>query len=134
MSTSVEARASVEASGLIWLMSGQTAEAAPTAATAPVAIYRKSLRVGSTVVAVAKISSPIGSGDRRGAAAAPLRPLPAKLLTLHAMPVGPVAVRRKIKPAKAAVAMSERNGETMAEPMTSAVIWHPYVGMSIAAM
>ena len=38
MSTSVEASASVEASGFIWLISGHTTAAAPTAATAPVAM------------------------------------------------------------------------------------------------
>ena len=46
MSTSVEARASVDASGLIWLINGHTTEPTPTAPTAPVAMYKKSLRVG----------------------------------------------------------------------------------------
>ena len=41
MSTSIEARASVEASGFIWSISGQTTAAAPTAPTAPVARKQK---------------------------------------------------------------------------------------------
>jgi hypothetical protein len=48
-STSVEAAASVEASGFIWSISGQTADAAPIAPTAPVAMNKKSRRVGSTL-------------------------------------------------------------------------------------
>src|SRR3954447_14887019 len=46
-STSVVESASVEASGLIWLMSGHTAAPVATTAAAPVAMKRKSLRVGS---------------------------------------------------------------------------------------
>src|SRR5215471_5568876 len=47
-STSIGAPAAmVEASGFIWAMSGTSAAAAPIVATAPVAIYRKSRRVGS---------------------------------------------------------------------------------------
>jgi hypothetical protein len=52
MSTSVEASAKVDASGFIWLMKGHAVAAAPTAAAAPVAMKRKSLRVGSTEEAV----------------------------------------------------------------------------------
>ena len=37
----------VEASGFIWLISGTSTAAAPTVATAPVAMYRKSRRVCS---------------------------------------------------------------------------------------
>ncbi len=61
-STSIGAPAAmVEASGFIWETSGQTAAAAPTAATAPVATKRKSRRVGSAEDAVVTIPNPFSS-------------------------------------------------------------------------
>ncbi len=47
MSTSMEARARVDASGFIWSMNGQATAAMPTAPKAPVVSIRKSRRVGS---------------------------------------------------------------------------------------
>jgi len=56
ISTSIEAMARVEASGFIWLIRGHATAPTPTAPAAPVAMNRKSLRVGSTVEEVATIT------------------------------------------------------------------------------
>src|SRR4051812_9999233 len=60
-STSIGAPAAiVEASGFICATMGQSAPAAPMAATVPVAIYKKSRRVGS-VETIAVTENPYGS-------------------------------------------------------------------------
>src|SRR5690606_369540 len=48
-STSTDAAASVEASGRIWSINGQASPPTPTTPAIPVAIYKKSRRVGSAV-------------------------------------------------------------------------------------
>jgi hypothetical protein len=48
-SISIEASASTSADGFIWSMNGHKVAAAPTAPMAPVAMKRKSRRVGSAV-------------------------------------------------------------------------------------
>src|SRR5258708_10769310 len=67
--------ATVEASGFICVMSGTSAAAVPTAATAPVATYRKSRRVGSAEDIVVTFAIPFLSLDPpTRAAAAPFTP------------------------------------------------------------
>ncbi len=64
MSISVEARARVEASGLIWLIRGQTTDPMPTAPTAPVAMKSMSLRVTEPVFTVAVDNESLQSPTR----------------------------------------------------------------------
>src|SRR5258708_26415744 len=71
--------ATVEASGFICVMSGTSAAAVPTAATEPVAIYRKSRRVGSAEDIVVTFAipflSPRSTHTRTGRG-----PLPARII------------------------------------------------------
>src|SRR5215831_3809311 len=72
-STSIGAPAAmVEASGFIWEMKGQSADAPPTAAAAPVATNKKSRRVGwsaeDAVVTIPTLSSCAPGGTAPGGA------------------------------------------------------------------